>query len=581
VARGAARRRHVSTRVRGLAVTQGIAQGRAVLVQHSGANVARYRIEEAQVESELERLRRARDAVAQELHGMQATLPGDAPVELAALIDVHLQLLHDEVFRAAIAHWITQHRYNAEWALSAQMEILARQFDAMDDTYLRERKADLEQVVERVQHHLHGVAQPAKSPEDGERRILVAHDLSPADLLRYRDGAFAGFVTDAGAVTSHTAIVARSMGIPAVVAARGVSQRVRPDDWLVVDGEAGIIIVEPDADERLEYQARECALAQRRKELENLSAVPARTLDGEAVQLLANIEGPEDVAAALRAGATGVGLFRSEFLFMERRGGLPSEEEQFQAYRAVVEGMHGLPVTIRTIDVGADKPLDGANRSITVNPALGLRAIRWSLADPAMFRTQLRAILRAAAHGPVSVLFPMIGHLGEIHQVLSQLQTARDELAMRGVAAGAVRAGAMVEVPAAALLAEDFLQYFDFLSIGTNDLIQYTLAIDRADESVAYLYDPLHPAILRLVHGVIAAGARCGKEVSICGEMAADAALTRLLLGLGLRYFSMQPTQIPHVKQQVLLSDAASLKEWAGQVVAAQVPRLLLGAAPS
>jgi len=266
---------------------------------------------------------------------------------------------------------------------------------------------------------------------------------------------------------------------------------------------------------------------------------------------------------------------------MERRGGLPSEEEQFQAYRAVVEGMHGLPVTIRTIDVGADKPLDGANRSITVNPALGLRAIRWSLADPAMFRTQLRAILRAAAHGPVSVLFPMIGHLGEIHQVLSQLQTARDELAMRGVAAGAVRAGAMVEVPAAALLAEDFLQYFDFLSIGTNDLIQYTLAIDRADESVAYLYDPLHPAILRLVHGVIAAGARCGKEVSICGEMAADAALTRLLLGLGLRYFSMQPTQIPHVKQQVLLSDAASLKEWAGQVVAAQVPRLLLGAAPS
>jgi len=252
------------------------------------------------------------------------------------------------------------------------------------------------------------------------------------------------------------------MGIPAVVAARGVSQRVRPDDWLVVDGEAGIIIVEPDADERLEYQARECALAQRRKELENLSAVPARTLDGEAVQLLANIEGPEDVAAALRAGATGVGLFRSEFLFMERRGGLPSEEEQFQAYRAVVEGMHGLPGTIRTIDVGADKPLDGANRSITVNPALGLRAIRWSSADPAMFRTQLRAILRAAAHGPVSVLFPMIGHLGEIHQVLSQLQTARDELAMRGVAAGAVRAGAMVEVPAAALLAEDFLQYFDF-----------------------------------------------------------------------------------------------------------------------
>ena len=554
-----------------------------MLVQRSGADVIRYRIEEAQVEAELERLRRARDAVVQELHGLQATLPGDAPVELAALIDVHLQLLHDDVFRAAIAHWIAQHHYNAEWALSAQMEILARQFEAMDDAYLRERKADLEQVVERVQHQLRGVAQPAQSLHDGERRILVAHDLSPADLLRYRDGAFVGFVTDVGAVTSHTAIVARSMGIPAVVAAKGISQQVRPDDWLVVDGEAGIVIVEPDGDERREYQTRESVLARRKKELEDLSAVPARTLDGETIQLLANIEGPGDVAAALRAGAAGVGLFRSEFLFMGRTGtgALPSEEEQYQAYRAVVEGMRGLPVTIRTIDVGADKPLDGAPRPIAINPALGLRAIRWSLADPVMFRTQLRAILRAAAHGPVSVLFPMIGHLGEIRQALDQLQCARDELAVCGVTAGAVRTGAMVEVPAAALLAEEFLQYFDFLSIGTNDLIQYTLAIDRADESVAYLYDPLHPAVLRLVEAVIVAGAHCGKEVSICGEMAADAALTRLLLGLGLRCFSMQPMQIPHVKQQILQSNAASLKAWARQVAAAQVPRLLLDAAPS
>ena len=552
-----------------------------MLVQRSGAQVVRYRIEEDQVELELERLRKARDAVAQELHGLQASLPGDAPVELAALIDVHLQLLHDEVFRGAIAHWITQHRYNAEWALSAQMEILARQFDAMDDAYLRERKADLEQVVERVQHHLRGGAQPAQRLREGETRILVAHDLSPADLLRYRDGAFAGFVTDAGAVTSHTAIVARSMGIPAVVAARGVSQQVRPDDWLVVDGDAGLVIVEPNAEERAEYEARERALARHKKELEELSTIPACTRDGEQVQLLANIEGPEDVAAALHVGAAGVGLFRSEFLFMGRMGALPSEEEQYQAYRAVVEGMRGLPVTIRTVDVGADKPLDGASHPVTTNPALGLRAIRWSLADPVMFRTQLRAILRAAAHGPVSVLFPMIGHLSEIGQVLDQLQCARDELAASGVAAGTVRTGAMVEVPAAALLAEEFLQHFDFLSIGTNDLIQYTLAIDRADESVAYLYDPLHPAVLRLVAGVIAAGARCGKEVSICGEMAADAALARLLLGLGLRYFSMQPTQIPHVKQQILRSDAASLKGWAQQVVAARAPRLLLDAAPS
>lgn len=574
------RRAHVSTRIHGLAITQGVAQGRAVLVQHSGAAVARYRIDDAQVDAELERLRRARDVVVQELHGLQATLPGDAPVELSALLDVHLQLLHDEVFRAAIAQWITQHRYNAEWALSAQMEILARQFDAMDDAYLRERKADLEQVVERVLHHLRGEVPPVQAFQKGEMRILVAHDLSPADLLRYRDGAFAGFVTDAGAVTSHTAIVARSMGIPAVVAARGVSQQVRPDDWLVVDGDAGVVIVEPEANEKEAYRARERVLAQRKKELEDLAPVPSRTSDGEVIQLLANIEGPEDVAIALRVGAAGVGLFRSEFLFMGRMGALPSEEEQYQAYRAVVDGMGGLPVTIRTIDVGADKPLEGSSRPTTVNPALGLRAIRWSLAAPAMFRTQLRAILRAANHGPVSVLFPMIGHLDEIRQVLEQLQCARDELAACGVAAGAVRVGAMVEVPAAALLAEDFLRYFDFLSIGTNDLIQYTLAIDRADESVAYLYDPLHPAVLRLVAGVIAAGDRHGKEVSICGEMAADARLTPLLLGLGLRYFSMQPTLIPRVKQQILHSDTTALKVWAQQVLAAQAPRLLLDAFP-
>lgn len=571
----------MTVRVHGLAITQGVAQGRAVLVGHSGTQIDRYRIESAQVDAELERLRNARDTVARELQGLQASLPGDTPVELAAMIDVHLQLLHDEVFRAAIAHWITQHHYNAEWALSAQLEVLVRQFDAMDDAYLRERKADLEQVVERVQQHLRGAVQPVTGAQGDGARILVAQDLSPADLLRYRDGAFAGFATDAGAVTSHTAIIARSMGIPAVVAAHGISQQVHTDDWLVIDGDAGVVVLEPTAEERAAYRVREREQIQRKMELDALASVPARTIDGEPVHLLANIEGPQDVAAALHAGATGVGLFRSEFLFMGRGVELPSEERQYQAYRAVVQGMRGLPVTIRTVDVGADKPLDSMSHPHADNPALGLRAIRWSLADPVMFRTQLRAILRAATHGPVSVLFPMIGHLDEIRQVLDQLQHAKEELVASGAVAGEVRVGAMVEVPAAALLAEEFLQYFDFLSIGTNDLIQYTLAIDRADESVAYLYDPLHPAVLRLIASVIAAGARHGKEVSVCGEMAADAALTPLLLGLGLRYFSMQPTRIPLVKQQILHSDVVSLKAWAARVIAAPQPRLLLDSTPS
>lgn len=567
-------------RIQGLAVTQGIAQGRVVLVQHRGSKVVRCRIEEDQVPLELERVRRARDAVAQELHVLQRTLPSDAPAELAALLDVHLQLLHDEVFRSAIAHWITEHRYNAEWALSAQMEILARQFDAMDDAYLRERKADLEQVVERVQHHLQG-AQPMEITNEGEPRILVAHDLSPADLLQYRAGAFVGFVTDVGAVTSHTAIVARSMAIPAVVAARGTSQVARPDDWLIVDGEHGVVVIEPNAAEREAYAQREQVLAQQDRELTSLVGVPTCTKDGEAVQLLANIEGPEDVPAALRSGASGVGLFRSEFLFMGRSGDLPTEEEQYLAYRAVVQGMQGRPVTIRTVDIGADKQLGNMERMQAINPALGLRAIRWSLADPEMFRTQLRAILRVATLGPVNVLFPMIGHLDEIHQVLDQLQCARDELTARGTGYAEVRVGAMVEVPAAALMVEEFLQFFDFLSVGTNDLIQYTLAIDRSDESVAYLYDPLHPAVLRLLAAVLAAGQRHGKEVSVCGEMAADPALACLLLGLGLRCYSMPPAQILRVKQKILRSDAAALKDWAQRVAAAAVPRALMGAVPA
>ena len=462
-----------------------------------------------------------------------------------------------------------------------------------EDAYLRERKADMEQIVERVLRAMRGVASPIMAPARNSRRqgqqdlllgdtvdvplVLVAHDLSPADMLQFKQSVFAGFITDVGGKTSHTAIVARSMDIPAVVGARTCSQLVRQDDW-IIDGDAGIVIVDPSPIILAEYGFKKRQVELERSRLTRLLHTPAVTMDGEKVQLLANIEMPEDAPAALQAGALGVGLFRSEFLFMGRHGNLPDEEEQFQAYKRAVEGMQGLPVTIRTVDVGADKPLDSSvHDAAHLNPALGLRAIRWSLADPAMFLTQLRAILRAAAFGKVQLLVPMLAHASEIHQTLAHIEQARRTLDKRGQAYGPVQLGAMIEIPAAALTLKMFLKYFDFLSSGTNDLIQYTLAIDRADESVAHLYDPLHPAVLRLVADVIAESRAQGKGVSVCGEMAGDPQLTRLLLGLGLRSFSMHPTQILAVKQEVLRADTGRLQTLAQQVLSSEEPAEILG----
>ncbi len=580
--------------IHGLPVARGIAIGRAVLVASSRVDVAHYFVTSAQVDAEIERVRAGRNAVIDEIHRLQRTIahmgPKEAPHELTALLDVHLMLLQDEELILGVKHWIADRLYNAEWALTTQLEVIARQFDEMEDEYLRERKADLEQIAEKVLAAMKGlgspvVVPPARSGRTSSRQdlllddtvdvplILVAHDLSPADMLQFKQSVFAGFVTDVGGKTSHTAIVARSMDIPAVVGARMSSQLVRQDDWVIVDGEAGVVIVDPSAIILAEYGFKQRQGTIERGRLSRLLHTPALTLDGQKVELLANIEMPEDAPAALKAGAVGVGLFRSEFLFMGRHGELPDEEEQYRAYRQAVDGMQGLPVTIRTVDVGADKPLDrSAREDGHLNPALGLRAIRWSLADPDMFLTQLRAILRAASAGRVNLLIPMLAHGTEIRQTLSLLDHARAQLDNRGMAYGPVSVGAMIEIPAAALMVKLFLRHFDFLSIGTNDLIQYTLAIDRADESVAHLYDPLHPAVLRLVADTIAECNAQGKGISVCGEMAGDVGLTRLLLGLGLRSFSMHPAQILAVKQEVLRADAARLRQWAEGVVADEDP---------
>ncbi|MEO0003293.1 MAG: hypothetical protein RLZZ22_985 [Pseudomonadota bacterium] len=567
--------------VHGQAVSRGIAIGRAVLVASSRLDVAHYFIAAEQVDGELQRLRGARDLVIDELQRMQLTLQKtdarEAQQELNALLEVHLMLLADKQLHEGVAYWVQERHYNAEWALTSHLEQIAKQFDEMEDPYLRERKSDLEQLTERLLRQLRGVASPvasqapAASSQDSPL-VLIAHDLSPADMLQFKQSVFAGFVTDVGGKTSHTAIVARSMDIPAVVGVRTASHLVQQDDWVIIDGDAGLIIVNPSPAVQAEYEFRQREIQLQRGRLSHIKNTPAVTLDGERIELLANIEQPADTVPALSVSAVGVGLFRTEFLFMGREGKLPDEAEQYQAYRAAVEGMHGLPVTIRTVDVGADKPLDRSTRDDHLNPALGLRAIRWSLAEPAMFLTQLRAILRAAAHGKVNLLLPLVAHRHEILQVKDMLAKARQQLDLRGEVYGPVRLGAMIEVPAAALTVPMFLRHFDFLSIGTNDLIQYTLAIDRVDESVSHLYNPLHPAVLQLVAGTIAECRAQGKSVSVCGEMAGDPAMTRLLLGLGLRSFSMHPSQILAVKQQILRADTRKLRGWAQEVVGSEDP---------
>ncbi len=583
--------------IHGLAVSRGVAIGRAVLVASSRADVAHYFIETEKAEEEIKRVRASRNAVMEEIVRLQHDLPKDAPHEIAALLDVHLMLLQDEQLTNGVKHWITERHYNAEWALTTQYELIARQFDDMEDEYLRERKADLEQVVERILRHMKGVASPVQAAvRAGSSRkqsqqdlllddtmdvplVLVAHDISPADMLQFKQSLFAGFATDVGGKTSHTAIVARSMDIPAVVGARSASQLIKQDDWVIIDGDAGVLIVDPSPIILAEYGFQQRQGELERERLNRLKHTPAVTMDGQRVELLANIEMPDDTLGAVKAGAVGVGLFRTEFLFMGRSGKLPDEDEQYLAYRKAIEGMHGLPVTIRTVDIGSDKLLDrpvGKAQDRHLNPALGLRAIRWSLADPPMFLAQLRAILRAAAHGPVNLLVPMLTHASEIRQTMALIDHARVLLDNQGIAYGPVRLGAMIEIPAAALTLKLFLRNFDFLSIGTNDLIQYTLAIDRADESVAHLYDPCHPAVLRLIADTISECQRQGKGVTVCGEMAGDVTMTRLLLGLGLRSFSMHPSQILAVKQQILRADAGKLALWAATVLASEEPAALL-----
>ena len=408
--------------------------------------------------------------------------------------------------------------------------------------------------------------------------IVVAHDISPADMLKFRDRSFIGFVTDVGGQNSHTAIVARSLDIPAAVGMSQASTLIQQDDWVIIDGDAGVVIVTPSAQVLEQYRERQLAAMRARKKLGKLKKTPAVTRDGTQIALMANIELPEDCEHAMESGANGVGLFRSEFLFMGRDGDMPSEDEQYEQYTKAVLAMKGRPVTIRTLDIGADKPLDQMEHT-ALNPALGLRAIRYCLAEPQIFLTQLRAILRASVHGKVRILIPMMAHAFEIEQSLSMIKRAKAQLDERGEKYDPeVKVGAMIEIPAAALALPMFVKKMDFLSIGTNDLIQYTLAIDRVDYEVAHLYDPLHPAILQLIAMTIAAGHKAGIEVAVCGEMAGDAKMTRLLLGMGLREFSMHPSQLLAVKQEILNSDLEQIAPQMRKIMRSMDPETIADA---
>ena len=560
----------------GHAVSTGITIGYAHLVSTARLEVGHYEVPPEDVESEVERfdaaLRRARG----DLAALKTQMPADAPTEFAAFLDLHGMILGDASLSQAPRDLIRSRRCNAEWALVQQMEKLTDRFDEIDDPYLRERKADVQHAVERVLKALMGGQTiPEAAFTEEEKLIVVAHDLSPADMILFKRHHFGGFVTDVGGVTSHTAIVARSLGIPALVGLHHARPTISEGELLIVDGVQGVLVINPDPLVLAEYRLRQSQLGIERQKLKRLKSTPAATLDGTPVDLYANIELPQDMAEVLEVGADGVGLFRTEFLFLNRKD-LPGEEEQFEAYRQVADAMKGRPVVLRTLDIGADKAMmngDGHESHTKPNPAMGLRAIRFCLSEPQIFLTQLRAILRASHYGRVRVLLPMVAHVHEIDQTLSLIRQAKQQLDERGQPYDhTVEVGGMIEIPAAALALPIFMRKLNFLSIGTNDLIQYTLAIDRTDDAVAHLYDPLHPAVLSLVAGTIQTATRGGMPVAVCGEMAGDLLLTRLLLGLGLRNFSMHPSQLLAIKERILRTNLSEVQTLAQRVLRASDP---------
>ena len=555
--------------IHGIGVSDKVAIGRAHLLSHVSLEAQHYLIKSEQVADELARFSDALQSVQGEFTHLQSNLDEDAPVEMSAMLAVHSMIARDELIAQAALDLITEKRYNAEWALSEQVNELIAQFDAFEDEYLRERKHDVMQVGTRIMRALRQNNQlvcelPQAFDSD---MILVAHDIAPADMLQFKGRSLAGFITDTGGPNSHTAIVARGLGLPAVVSTGQARSIIRANEMVIVDGVNGVVLVNPDELILSHYRQVQQAQIEEEQRLAELIGRDTRTLDGAAIQLMANIESPSDIARLHTIGADGVGLFRSEYLFMNRKDS-PDESEQFNFYKAAVVAMNGKPVTIRTLDIGADKELSTDDYETSVNPALGLRAVRYCLANPNMFITQIRAILRASHYGSAKLLIPMISGVEQLQQTLHLIEQARVQLRAENIPFDAqMPIGIMVEIPSAALILNALLPLIDFVSIGTNDLTQYTLAVDRGDSDVAHLYEELHPAVLQLIVFTIRATQLAHKSVSICGEMAGNAKLTRLFLAMGLSEFSMQQTQILPVKARILEASIEQSQEALNRVL--------------
>ena len=550
----------MSLALSGIGVSRGIAIGKAHIILRGTVEVLESAIPEDLVEDEVARFLKAVNCARQQLEDIRGRLPENTRVDIAGFIDTHLLMLDDATLVTTPVDLIREHGCNAEWALKLQRDAVVDVFEQIDDAYLRTRRDDVDHVINRLQRILlddeQDDAYNAGVPLDNA--IVLAYDLTPAETVLLEHQGISAFATECGGPLSHTAILARSMQIPALVGTHGLRRYIRDGETVILDGLQGILIAGTDERVLDHYRNRQQLEQQRQLELTRLTDTPAITRDGKSITLMANIELPEDIDAVSRESASGVGLYRTEFLFMNRSAP-PDEEEQYDCYVSVIEALRGKPLTIRTLDMGADKPVDGSSRSCS-NPALGLRAIRLCLKDHSLFKPQLRAILRASAHGPVRLMVPMLSNTQELHQVLSLINDTRNALQRESLAFSPdVKIGAMIEVPAAALSASEFASHMDFLSIGTNDLIQYTLAIDRIDDEVNYLYDPLHPAVLKLIKMTIDAGAAAGIPVSMCGEMAGDTRYTRLLLGMGLNEFSMHHTALQEVKRVINTSTITSL----------------------
>jgi len=545
----------------GIGMTSSIAIGEAYYLQRGQAEARRRTIALEDVPHEIARFQQAVLDARKDLNAVRDQIPAATPTDICAFIDTHLLMLEDAALVGAPIETIQSQCCNAEWALQLRRNELVKIFDAMEDPYLRTRKDDVDHVVGQIQKHLLGQQDSSADEKDLKGKIILAQDLTPADTILMRNQGVAAFVTEFGGPVSHTAILARSLGIPAVIGVHRVTQYLKHGELLIMDAEQGVVLANPDERTLKHYRKRLGIEQAHIKSLQSLVNEPATSIDGVKITLKANIELPEDIAATNDVGAAGVGLYRTEFLYMNRAHP-PNEEEHLASYKQIVEGLNGIPITIRTLDLGADKEMDSCCHEIqpASNPALGLRAIRLCLKEPQLFRPQLRAILRASAYGSVRIMIPMLSSLQELHAVKLIIEELKQELKDEGYSFNPdIPVGGMIEVPAAALAADSFAKHLDFLSIGTNDLIQYALAVDRVDDEVNYLYDPLHPSILKLIQLVIQAGHAADTPVSMCGEMAGNPLYIPLLLGMGLRKFSMQPGALLEVKRIVRASDIGSL----------------------